>query len=58
LLLVYSRDGGSYIALKASQFHCETGPCKTTIPPHQQLMHEALFNKIDLCRIFSQKNNG
>jgi hypothetical protein len=28
------------------------------IPPHQQLFHEALFNKFDLPKCFSQKNNG
>jgi hypothetical protein len=28
------------------------------IPPHQQLFHEALFNKFDLPNSFSQKNNG
>jgi hypothetical protein len=28
------------------------------IPPHQQLFHEALFNKFDLPKSFSQKNNG
>jgi hypothetical protein len=28
------------------------------IPPHQQLFHEALFNKFELPGFFSQKNNG
>jgi hypothetical protein len=28
------------------------------IPPHQQVLHEALFNKFDLPGFFSQKNNG
>ena len=28
------------------------------IPPHQQVLHVALFNKFELPRFFSQKNNG
>jgi hypothetical protein len=37
-----------------SRFRC----LPVHIPPHQQLFHEALFNKFDVRDSFSQKNNG
>jgi hypothetical protein len=52
--VVFSSRRAHLVRRDNEDFRCT----EAIIPPHQQVLHAALFNKFELPVAFSQKNNG